>query len=297
MRFSDLHIYLFVIFFSLPVIISGQIYSGDFDTIYILKPKKNKLLYQFRDLKVKEILILITPPEKIQNKNSDKLLRDLGLDLATAVSGIGFDSEKEVTWKTGGVIRCDNVFPDWLIDLYCAGSQIKTRERVRDEDGWSIENEIIDNFYWDRNAIGTIVEGSDTIGHFLIIMNPHEDTLIKPWSDYVYSQPASKPEIGEKMKFNFLSDYSLTDIDFGIVGKIRGRDMIIVSNGSDHKKWFFSENELEYIFQQDLDDDPFVKKKDRIMPYLLVNKNLSDSEKYDMYKLAIMSRILDYKLR
>lgn len=159
-----------------------------------------------------------------------------------------------------------------------------------------METEEKNIFYWDRNARGTIIEKDDTVGYFLIVMNPREDSLLKTWSDYVFSQSNARLNTDSKNKSS-ISFPSSPDFDFGIIGKLREKNFALISNGSAHKTWFFSENELKFIFLPDQDDNPFIKKKDRVIPYLLIDKNIPDPDRNDFFRMAIMSRLLDRSLK
>ena len=276
--------------------VTAQTNIRQFDSIPVIKPKRNKNLYQFEKPGLTEILFHNNRPEKVQYRNA--IFRDAGFNLITGATGVGVGSSNAVYWKSGGTIKSNNVPDEWQIDLYCEGSVEKERERVKNDDGsWSVETNVTNEFFWDRDASGDIVEKKDTIGYFRIIMNPHGNSLLGTMADYVFSQPESKI-ISDSQNKLFKSFFLNFAPDYGIKGVIRNREFTLISSGRALKTWIFSGNDLWGVFQPDVDDIPTIRKRDRISPYLLAFKSkMTQQDMDDLYRLSVMSRLLSITLR
>jgi len=168
----------------------------------------------------------------------------------------------------------------------------KDRERVKDSDGsWSVETNETNVYYWEKNASGVIIERQDTVGYFLIKMNPGADSLLKTWSEYIL--PEKEANHNDMSKINLSVSWKpVSGNDYGIVGRFRNNDFFIIRNGIDRKAWISIDNILRCKFQSDL-DYPGISKKYRVMPYLLINNNIPGQDRRDLFRLAILSCFLN----
>jgi len=285
-------IFLTGIFSGDPV--QGQAGVAGIDSVPILKPRINNSLCIFEDNGTKNIQILDIEGELVRYKPNN-FLRDLGNGALTVVTGIGFSTTTEGNWKISGKIQCNDSLSDWEINMFCEGYIEKNRERVRDDDGsYSVETSETNVFYWEKDASGLIIENQDTIGYFLIITNPAEDSTLQALAGYML--PGKKAEGSEKHKFRVVVSWKpVPGKDYGIIGKFRNKDFLIVRNGKDRKAWISLDNALVCKFQSDL-DYPGLSKKFRIMPYLLINTTIPGQDRRDLFRLAMFSRFLNYYL-
>lgn len=274
--------------------ISGQISMTDLDSIPIIKPKINRNIYKFFDSGDKEIQISHIKAELVHYK-TNPVLRDAGNSLMTAITGIGFSSSTDVNWKISGTINCNDMHPDWIVSLFCEGYLQKDRERVQNDDGsWSVETNETNVFNWDKNSGGIIMEGNDSIGLFMIIMNPREDEFLKSWSIDILPQQLVEQNSRSKIKWE-VSWKPSPGVDYGISGKFRNKSFAIIRNGTDRKVWILLDNLLVCIFQSDLNYRG-ISRKYRIMPYFLMNKNISRQDRPDLFRLAMVSKLLTNSL-
>ena len=288
-HFNLIFILLTGILFAAPV--QGQIQMEGLDSIPMFKPKVNRSLYRFEETGVKEIQILDNHIELVRYK-PNAFIRDIGNGALTALTGFGFSSTTDGNWKISGTIQCNDTLSDWIINLFCEGYLQKNRERVKDDDGsWTVETNETNVYSWEKNASGLIMESQDTIGYFLIIMNPREDTLMKTWSDDILPEKVASDNAKSKIKVT-VSWKPVPGNDYGIVGKFRNKDFFIIRNGTDRKVWISIDNILRCKFQSDL-DYPGLSKKYRIMPYLLINNNIPGQDRRDLFRLAILSCFLN----
>jgi len=265
----------------------GQIQRGGLDSIAMAKPTVNRILYRFTDNGIKEIQIRNNKTELARDK-SDAALRDIGNTALTAFTGLGTGSTTEGYWNISGTIQCNDTLNDWTVNLFCEGYLHKDRERVRDSDGsFSIGTTKTKVYYWDKNASGLIIEGQDTIGSFLIKMQPLEDSLLKAWSDYLPPQHVTGEDANSDKNLKALWTQHFHNT-YGIVGKFRDKDFFIVRRSADYFVWISIDNSLRCKFNSDMDYSGISRKK-RIMPYLLINNNVPGQDRRDLFRLAILS--------
>ncbi|MDX9930695.1 MAG: hypothetical protein RBS37_12680 [Bacteroidales bacterium] len=242
-----------------------------------------------REIKVKDRGI------KLARDKARAITRDAGNELLTIITGIGFDSSDEANLKVAGTVICNDGLPDWEIVLFCEGTQEKTRERIRDNDGSiSVNTETLNTCYWGKDAVGMLTEGNDTISFFRIVMNPREDSLLKPMAGYFFLPPGVQQTAKTDNMAYFVS--SLTTInDHGIQGVFRGQPFSIISDGRQNKSWIFCNDKYAcMLFSGNLMHN---KSKGVPDPYLIINDIESGPARHDMFRLAMVCRFLDYSLR
>ena len=49
----------------------------------------------------------------------------------TALTGIGFSSSTDVNWKISGIIKYNDMAPDWIVSLFCEGNIEKKGKELR----------------------------------------------------------------------------------------------------------------------------------------------------------------------
>ena len=244
-------------------------------------------LYQFKDRGSKEIRYGVLQSTFIQNK-ADPELRNLADGALTVVTGIGFGSTVDGRFEVSGKVNCNDSLPVWNVILFCEGYRETERERVNDNGSVSVETHDVYTYLWDKNATGLLIEGMDTIGFFRIIMNPLEDSLLKSFSADLFSPRPVKKSSNSTIISNY-SNKTATEIDFGVAGTFGERNFLIISDGTDRRTWIFMDNEFMSVFQE----YKSVSKKEQVMPYLLINKNVPGPDRRDLIRIAIMSRCLN----
>ncbi len=268
---------------------NGQVVLTGFDSVIFNLPRMNRVSYQFFDNRNMEIQYSDARTELVNYKSNPRW-RDAGNGILTAITGFGFTTSTDVNWKISGIIACNDSLPDWTLNLYCPGNVRKERERVKNDDGsWSVERNVINEFYWDKDASGVIIEDADTIGFFSIVLNPRDNEFFKSFPDAVFS----RPDTLSKKKFRITVSWKPTPgIDFGIIGTIRGRDFVQIGDGTARKLWIYSGDMLGGMLQMDI-NSPGIAKKYRIQPYMLVNRDLSAQDRSELFRLAVVGRILN----
>ena len=291
MRISFSKIFLILTVFLLAPVVMGQPGTEYMDSVTLIKPGRHINLYKFFDNGVKEIEYQANPDLFVkETKNSN--LKDFGNFLMTQISGFGFNSSADGYWKVSGTIQCGDTIPFWTVFMFCGGRVEKERERVRDDDGsWSVETSRTNFFFWDDNAGGILIEGLDTIGNFLIDMDPDDDELYKKWA--AVSFPANHDDTdATPPKNSIIVPANAQGRDYELLGKYRNRNFALIHNGANRKVWIFLDDLPVCVFQGDF-DYAGVKKKYRNTPYILLNKNILAGERRELFRLAIMSRYMN----
>ena len=208
-------LFVCLIFCTSPI--PGQIIISDYDSIVVTKPAINIPLYKFFYKRDQEIQYGQIISELVHYK-TDPIFKDIGNGILTALTGIGFSTTTDVNWKVSGMINCNDTLPDWTVNLFCQGNIEKNRERIVNEDGSkSVETNVLNIFYWEKNASGILIESKDTIGFFSIIMNPCENKLIESWCPYVFSEYQTGKNNKSKIKLDVFwrpspgSDYGILE--------------------------------------------------------------------------------------
>jgi len=272
-------------------VISGQIAMSDYDSIVVNKPGISIPLYKFYYNGNQEIQYGQIRSELVHYK-PDPMFKDIGNGIFTLLTGIGFSTATDVNWKVSGTINCNDKLPDWTVNLFCEGNIEKDRERVVNEDGSrSVETNEINIFYWEKNASGILIESNDTIGFFSIIMDPCENKLLESWCPFIFPEYLTGKNNKSKIKLD-VSWRPSPGADYGIIGKLRDRDIILLSNGISRKTWIIIDNKQIFLFQSDL-NYPGISKKYRIQPYFLIDPNISDQDRSEIFRLAMVSKILN----
>jgi hypothetical protein len=272
----------------------GQTNMSEFDSVTIHKPKVNRNLYQFFDRSAKEIQLGNENPKLIRN-TANHGLRNEGNGALTALTGIGFNSADDGIWYIMGRIKCNDSLPDWNVELNCQGYQQIYRERVRNDVGsWSVQTKETNFYNWDQNATGLLMEGNDTIGSFLIRMNPRADSLLESWTAFIFPAHTADQDTSAKNK-GIYKGMPAPYKDFATIGKFRGKSLIIIRNGTDLKVWIYTDNFLTCMFRPD-QKDPGITKKNNLLSYMLIKENTALQERRDLFRLTMVSRFISNSL-
>lgn len=265
-----------------------------YDSIAVNKPEINVPVYRFYyngDLEIEHGQIIL----ELVHYKGNPVFKDIGNGILTALTGIGFSTTTDVNWKVSGNIDCSDMLPGWNVNLFCKGNIEKNRERIINEDGSkSVETNEINVFYWGENASGILIENKDTIGFFSIIMNPCENKLLGLWCPDLFPGYQTGKINKSKIKLDVFWRPS-PGADYGIIGKLHDRDFILLRNGISRKTWIIIDNIQRSVFQSDLNFRG-ISKKYRIQPYILIDPNISDKERSDIFRLTMVSKILDNSL-
>ena len=283
----------------IPQQIHSQNVNTDYDFMAIFKLKKNKLSFEFQDKVLSSITI---KEDKHVERSHDgaRLIKSFAGDVAMQQIGSWFgsstSSQNVICVMVGNLISNNNNL-NWQVPFMCPGVLQTTKEKV-DGSVSTIQTVDID---WKEGALCEIVENGDTVGYFTIISDPRTNPKVSEWSEVPFRHAISrypKPEVKKQM------DYREGDIekfynDYGIIGKFRDEPFVIIFNSELGKSWFYQNDQLKMIFYNDLDDFftswqelLFSKKKPTPPPYMHLVKPYDIMGKFDMIRLAMVSRYI-----
>lgn len=264
-----------VIIASKGTLLTAQNTVTVFDTIRIEEANYNELDFIINDTIIDALYI---------NTSGAVLLGDVhfkfgsGLlgDMVTSATGINLSGSKETDFYLASDLATNDTNLNWKYDVYCPGYVEKNRSRAINSDGsTSVETTYSNVYVWDDGSIGYIIEDMDTIGWSYIHMQPRMDSLKPEWLNNVYK---GKPESNHSSR------------EFAMIGEFTGKDLKIVNNTDEDRIYIIKEDTITGIYQIQKPPKMAFKKKNRkvYQPYLLVNDQLSEWERIDVLRLAMV---------
>ena len=282
--------------FSLIILLSFFIVSTfaqriltDCDSIIIPGPKLFSEVYKLDDPRLKQIKISTSTPESVTGKPKN-FWGNLAGGLFTLTSGISTTSSEEDIWVTEDKLEAGNDGYTWGVHLFFPGEFSKVRNRVENDDGSkSTETEKSVSVNWDNGANGLIMENGDTIGRFSLSTDFQSDKEGQVWLQRIKDESQWVSEKLKKSEPGGMYD------DYVVFGNLRGKNFDIITNGKLHKSVIFIDDKVVAVFQ----GPPVVSilgKKNKITPYLLLDRSFEESGKIDIFRLALLNRLLDKRV-
>ena len=273
--------------------ITAQINTAHLDSIPFSKPKRMFKIYEFNHTVLTKASYGKQNIKKAENSrySTKDAAKDFGADVAEAIFGGFFESttSKEVEWLMLSTIHCNNEWLNWDIEMYCHGELHKEKVKVENNDGsksvQTIKTILMD---WEAGASAFIIENERAIGKFIVINRPRDDSLFYQANKDVFDEP--KVILKSAYKNKFYTDALNRNLnEYAVVGKFRDENFVLIANGETRNMWFFINGKLMCVFQPDL-DDLMIRKKDRIMPYILIDNEVTESQLVDWFRLTLVSR-------
>jgi hypothetical protein len=269
----------------LTISLSGQKILMEFDSLPMQNRRFNKNVYRFNHEVLKEVSITGKTPKSVLPPQKN-FWGNLALGSLTLFSGIITESADESLWMSESELSANDRSYNWKVDLYFPGTYVKSRERIRNDDGsWSVVTDKGLYVDWNNGAYGLIFEKGDTVGAFSLITNPGSDPESQKWLTMVNSDGKwvhSKIKKYEPLQMNY---------DFVVSGIIRGKNFLLITSGSHYRSLVLIENKPVAVFQNS-PNFIILKKRDRIYPYLLYNSELTDIGMYDLIRLVMFNCLI-----
>ena len=276
---------LVVLLSFLTISLSGQKILPEYDSLPMQNRRFNKNVFRFNHETLKEISISGKTPKSVLPLQKN-FWGNIALGSVTLLSGIITESIDESLWMSECELSANDKNYNWKVDLYFPGTYVKSRERVRNDDGsWSVSSDKGLYVDWSNGAYGLIIEKGDTIGGFSLVTNLYSDTESLRWLTKVNSNGEwvrSKLKRYEPLQMNY---------DFVVSGIIRGKSFLLITSGSHYRSLVLIENKPVAVFQNS-PDFIIIRKKDRIYPYLLANTVLNDFEMTDLIRLVMFNCLI-----
>ena len=199
-------------------------------------------------------------------------------------------------WEIAGTVICNDTLPDWSVNLYCEGYETTDRQRVRnDDDSWSVQTNENRFYYWDRNAYGILIEAGDTIGSVPDYFESPKRYFAKFLDYSIYSRRKKVLKMPVLKPKGFSKGCLLHIKTLRLHGKFREKNFIMIRNGNDHKVWVYFDNVLSCLFELDL-QNPAISKKNYLLSYIIINKNVIPPDSRDLVRLAMVNRLVNNSL-
>jgi len=255
--------------------IKAQETGGKSDTIYI-SGKRNNQQYKIGGSHISKVSLSGYSPQIVDAKTSS-FGRDLGANTYALLTGVGIGEKKDVDFVIPGLIKTDDSRLNWQMNFYCEGSVEKARKRVRNDDG-SYGMRIVDlkSIYWGRGSTGYIIESSDTVGIYGMVIQPE----ITPELEEMLQ------DVNEEVFLHSDSVFYLT-WEYAIVGAFRGEETAILCNSVVNKIYIIEGNTLKGELQLE-SEVKNANRKDVVELKLLVHNILAQDEKDDLLRLAML---------
>jgi len=209
--------------------------------------------------------------------------------LLTLTTGIRTSSKQEILLFSQNELIAKEASLTWQIPLFFNGEYVIERDRIENEDGsYSLESSKGYYIDWHRGAIGLIIENTDTIGEFVLVTDLQFDPEGEEWMAKIRNESTW---VSEKLK---KYDPNPQNYDFVIEGMVNGAQFEIYHSGNHYRSLILVEEKPEAVFQSE-PDFIILGKKNKLSPYLLVEKNTGPEIEY-FFRLAILSRLISKTL-
>jgi len=288
------HKYFFSVLFltfGMSPIISGQTYKN-YDSISIFQPKMNKNRFEVNTEHIKSLRIKNRKSKRATYPASE-VLEDIGRVGLTLIvdafwGSLGIETETaigdtdEVNWVVNSEINCNIPNLNWKIQIFTEGIHHKEFYASNGFIGSDGQKEI----WMDDNTYGIILHQKDTIGRFILLRNPDIDEVIEKIAPNDFED--KKFEIMSGLKSTFeQGNLFLWHMDYGIIGKFRGKDFAMVGSDQAHKAYIFQDGLVIGILQDPVKNTYPQSKKSKEIE-LLMDKKIIEHSKNDMLRLAML---------
>lgn len=266
-------------------VVTGQSILINPDSIGVKKPKFLKNMYALSQPIEQEITIKTRSP-KAESELPGSFFGKMAGGALTLFTGISTSTSEEAFWVMQNELISTNLGQSWSVPLYFEGEYMKTRERVNNDDGsTSLETQRGVSVDWSKGASGFIVEIGDTLGWFNLNTNPHGDSLDLYWLERLRYDGIIEDNKLEKHR-GFESYRDLL-----VKGQLKNYDFVIISNNSLFRTLIIINGVPVAVFQRE-PNFVILKKKNKVHPYFLLNKDLLENTKMDLIRLGILSSLL-----
>ena len=192
--------------------------------------------------------------------------------LFTLFTGWTTSSSSESLWQLNNSVKLGGIKKEIAFPVQVTGFYEKTRERVRDESGSSLETYETYNLYWDEGAKGSIIEEEDTLGTFALKpMNTLLDS-IEYWKSFTSHTPVWLEE-----KLEYYSNYD-RPMDFVLAIIFQDQSYTLVYNAENFRCALINQYEMVGLWQYAPSRGLFSSRKKSINPYMLMPSGQSDED-------------------
>lgn len=280
-----------IVFFALAVLFfkhsHAQLSMEGYDSIVVRKPNTSKLRYEVDHQMFQEISIKPGKPEP-DKRATGGVGGFLGRNAMASLLG-NWGSSRETNIRIPSQIKTEPEGYGWNIDTYVDGAMERHTERVRNSDG-SRSTQTTKTLYvnWGKGAWGNIIDSRDTIAAFALSLNPSRDSVLR---DAYNKIKDSLPDID--VRKSFWVNYTLSDRDYGLFGNFKESPFYILYFREERLGYIYMNGKLDALVVIDNDQPGVINltsKKKRVQPRLLVRNGLTENQRADMIRMALLCR-------
>lgn len=283
----------FLLFVLLVLAISNahaQFNRQEFDSFGVRKPREAKLIYEVEHSMFQEISVKFSDP-KVDKTAKGSFGGYVGRNFMASLLG-NWSSSRETNLLIPAQLKTEPDGYGWNIDIYLNGELQKHTERVRNSDGSRSTNTTRTvRMYWRDGAWGNIIDRIDTIGAFVLSLDPlHDSALADAYQKVKASEP--RKEENRRMVMQFMDIY--TERDFGMFGNFKESPFVVLYSWQTNGGYIFMNGRLDAVVYTD-DEAPntisFRSRSKRVPPKLLMRKGLTQNQQADMIRMALVCKL------
>ena len=278
----------FVFFFNSA---SGQFNRQEFDSFGVRKPKEAKLLYEVEHSMFQEISVKFSDP-KVDKTAKGSFGGYVGRNFMASVLG-NWSSSRETNLLIPAQLKTEPEGYGWNIDIYLNGELEKNTERVRNSDGSRSTNTTRTvHMHWRDGAWGNIIDRVDTIGAFILSIDPlHDSALADAYKKLKDAEP--RKEEKRRMMIEFMEGFN-TERDFGLFGNFKEASFTVLYSWQTNGGYIFVNGRLDAIVYTD-DEAPgsisFKARSKRVPPKLLIRKGINENQQADLILMSLICKL------
>lgn len=264
-----LELRLFAIAYCLTFSITSGV-GQSMDSIAFAKARIQSGKYELNRFGISKIRIKTRGPSAITD-NGISEGEKFTLGALTLFTGWSTKSSSQSMWMLNNEVTIQGINKNLRFPVYIAGIYEKHRDRVENDDGSSsIETVETYDLFWDDEVIGDIMENDQKIGEFTVKNRSHENAMISFWKQSAYYKP-----VWLDKKVDAFEYYDKPG-DFMVNVTWQDQEYLLIYH-SDHYQCALVHEDSMIALWQDAPSN-VLSKKNRINPYLLIKKELTEGE-------------------
>jgi hypothetical protein len=271
--------------------VHAQFNRQEFDSLGVTKPREAKLLYEVQHPIFQEISVKFSDP-RVDKTAKGSFGGYVGRNFMASVLG-NWSSSRETNLLIPAQLKTEPEGYGWNVDIYLNGELEKNTERVRNSDG-SRSNRTTRtvHMHWRDGAWGNIIDRVDTIGAFILSIDPlHDSALADAYIKVKEAEP--RREEKRRMMIDFMEGFN-TERDFGLFGNFKEASFTVLYSWQTNGGYIFMNGRLDAVVYTD-DEAPgtisFKSRSKRIPPKLLIRKGLTESQQADLIRMALVCKL------
>ncbi len=256
-----------------------------YDSFAIEKPRAMALHYRLPQTGMDEVELKVSAPLHL-SQPSRRFWSRFTEGVFTLLTGIQTYESEANAWMISHEVNTSDPALAWRVHLYVSGTLETNRSREKNNDGSvSLQTSKVLWVDWQKGAAGVVLQGSDTVGQWAIRPGMPEPPEMAARMAQLKEESAA---IRQRMK---KLDPHPSQPDYHLSGWVHGEPFDALHSGSHYRTLLLFTQQPAALFQC---DPPFIAlgKKNKMPPYLLVAREANELQRPDLWRLALLSRLL-----